>query len=175
MADKSQTKTGSRRPDGTIRKEIKIRPGFTPVEESQKFTSKRVAEFKPVKGYVPGLSVIESDLSDKPRNSESKNMKRNEKKKEKNPLDALQNEISQHSENFSKIQIKHQKQNETFLLNDSDETTVLGKRLKALKKKLRQIDELSSKPKDYLLTEQLEKIKNRELVEKEIFDIEQKL
>ncbi|BGP19784.1 hypothetical protein JCM10213_006446 [Rhodosporidiobolus nylandii] len=48
----------SRRPDGTYRKEIKIRPGFTPQEDVVLYRSRGQAEaerHRAVKGSVPGL------------------------------------------------------------------------------------------------------------------------
>ncbi|CAH7684084.1 hypothetical protein BY996DRAFT_7132635 [Phakopsora pachyrhizi] len=78
----------SKRPDGTLRKEIKIRPGFTPSEDVSKFKSARQHDFesgKPPKGSVIGLirssetnaQAVLKGMSEAQR----KNLKRKEKRK----------------------------------------------------------------------------------------------
>ncbi|PLW24096.1 hypothetical protein PCASD_14287 [Puccinia coronata f. sp. avenae] len=78
----------SKRPDGTLRKEIKIRPGFTPQEDVSKFRSARQSEFeskKLPKGSVVGLirpqvAVAQSALRGM-SDAQRKNAKRKEKRK----------------------------------------------------------------------------------------------
>ncbi|KAH9452088.1 hypothetical protein Pst134EB_016048 [Puccinia striiformis f. sp. tritici] len=78
----------SKRPDGTLRKEIKIRPGFTPQEDVSKFRSARQSEFeskKLPKGSVVGLirpqvAVAQSALRGM-SDAQKKNAKRKEKRK----------------------------------------------------------------------------------------------
>ncbi|WAR57397.1 hypothetical protein PtB15_8B444 [Puccinia triticina] len=81
----------SKRPDGTIRKEIKIRPGFTPQEDVSKFRSARQAESesrKLPKGSVVGMirpevAVAQSALKGMTQ-AQKKNAKRKEKRKTEN-------------------------------------------------------------------------------------------
>ncbi|KAI0301827.1 hypothetical protein B0F90DRAFT_251629 [Multifurca ochricompacta] len=79
----------SRRADGSLRKERRIRPGFTPQEDVARFRSSRQqavdARTLP-KGHIPGwvpptASVPES--KDQQSKSAKKNEKRREKRKEK--------------------------------------------------------------------------------------------
>ena len=66
----------SRRPDGSLRKAIKIRPGFIPAEDQVKYTPlSRI----PVETCIVGSSVKEPEMS----KAALKNLKRNNKKKEK--------------------------------------------------------------------------------------------
>ncbi|KZT24466.1 hypothetical protein NEOLEDRAFT_1048033, partial [Neolentinus lepideus HHB14362 ss-1] len=47
----------SRRPDGSLRKEIKIRPGFTPQEDVKRFRGTKQAQMDTnqlPKGHIPG-------------------------------------------------------------------------------------------------------------------------
>ncbi|EFP87888.2 uncharacterized protein PGTG_14603 [Puccinia graminis f. sp. tritici CRL 75-36-700-3] len=81
----------SKRPDGTLRKEIKIRPGFTPQEDVSKFRSARQSDFeakKLPKGSVVGLvrpevAVAQSALKGMSQ-AQKKNAKRKEKRKAEN-------------------------------------------------------------------------------------------
>ncbi|GAA6040419.1 hypothetical protein JCM8097_004537 [Rhodosporidiobolus ruineniae] len=78
----------SRRPDGSIRKEIKIRPGFTPVEDVLRYRTRGAIEAeqrRAVKGAVPGLTPpaataqVQAALSGMSR-AQKKNAKRKEKR-----------------------------------------------------------------------------------------------
>ncbi|GBE79285.1 hypothetical protein BKA93DRAFT_772199 [Sparassis latifolia] len=83
----------SRRPDGSVRKQIKIRPGFTPQEDVRRFRGTRQAQMEAnvlPKGHVigwtpppsapkPGAAAAGTALS----KSAKKNEKRKEKRKEK--------------------------------------------------------------------------------------------
>lgn len=67
----------SQRPDGTLRKEVKVRPGYTAPDEASKYTVERAARFKAPSG-IPGMAVR---LDAPTAETKSKNQKRNEKKK----------------------------------------------------------------------------------------------
>ncbi|GAA6064152.1 hypothetical protein JCM10212_000225 [Sporobolomyces blumeae] len=57
-ADGQRVIASSRRPDGTYRKEIKVRPGYTPQEDVALFRTSKQAELdhhRATKGSVPGL------------------------------------------------------------------------------------------------------------------------
>ncbi|KAH9951760.1 hypothetical protein B0H21DRAFT_189960 [Amylocystis lapponica] len=75
----------SRRPDGSVRKQIKIRPGFTPQEDVRRFRSTRQAEMDAralPKGHVVGWAPP-SAAAPALKGPLSKNAKKHEKKKEK--------------------------------------------------------------------------------------------
>lgn len=79
----------SRRADGSVRKQLKIRPGFTPQEDVQRFRGTKQAQMDAnalpkghILGWVPPSS---STTSNKPL---SKSAKKNAKRKEKRAQDA---------------------------------------------------------------------------------------
>ncbi|ESK97637.1 rna binding protein [Moniliophthora roreri MCA 2997] len=78
----------SKRPDGSVRKEIKIRPGFTPQEDVKRFRGTRQAQMDAnalPKGHIVGwVPPTASEGSNKPLSkSAKKNAKRKEKRDEK--------------------------------------------------------------------------------------------
>lgn len=98
-------------------------------------------------------------------------------KKEKNvkqqPVASAIKKASDHLEklNISGSNISSQHQDANSLKNDQPLDS--SKRLKALRKKLREIDDMSSKPNDGLTPEQLEKIARRPDIEAEILLLSQ--
>ncbi|EAU84726.1 hypothetical protein CC1G_00245 [Coprinopsis cinerea okayama7 len=75
----------SRRPDGSVRKQLKIRPGFTPQEDVQRFRGTRQAQAdanKLPKGHIIGWAppTASETSTSKPM---SKGAKKNAKRKEK--------------------------------------------------------------------------------------------
>ncbi|KAF7355253.1 hypothetical protein MSAN_01441300 [Mycena sanguinolenta] len=80
----------SRRPDGTIRKQIKIRPGFTPQEDVRRFRGTKQAQQDAnalpkghIIGWAPPPTSPASGSGTKPMSkSAKKNAKRRENKKE---------------------------------------------------------------------------------------------
>ncbi|KAJ6614314.1 hypothetical protein B0H10DRAFT_1692365, partial [Mycena sp. CBHHK59/15] len=88
----------SRRPDGTVRKQIKIRPGFTPQEDVRRFRGTKQAQLDAnalPKGHIigwtpPPSSSQASGSAAKPMSkSAKKNAKRREKKDDKKDSDAV--------------------------------------------------------------------------------------
>ncbi|PBK72637.1 hypothetical protein ARMSODRAFT_908455 [Armillaria solidipes] len=81
----------SRRPDGTLRKQKKIRPGFTPQEDVRRFRGTKQAQMDAnvlpkghIVGWAPPPSTSNSGAGDKPLSkSAKKNAKRKEKREEK--------------------------------------------------------------------------------------------
>ncbi|KAF8528850.1 hypothetical protein BU17DRAFT_21128, partial [Hysterangium stoloniferum] len=78
----------SRRKDGSVRKEIRIRPGFTPQEDLTRFRGSRQTQMDRValpKGHILGWVAPSGDNKPKPagESSTSKSAKKNEKRKEK--------------------------------------------------------------------------------------------
>ncbi|KAI0637790.1 hypothetical protein C8Q77DRAFT_1153506 [Trametes polyzona] len=77
----------SRRPDGTVRKQIKIRPGFTPQEDVRRFRGTRQAQMDATalpKGHIIGwVPPSQTTTVPAPKAGLSKAQKKNEKRKEK--------------------------------------------------------------------------------------------
>ncbi|EPT03570.1 hypothetical protein FOMPIDRAFT_1141690 [Fomitopsis schrenkii] len=81
----------SRRPDGSVRKQIKIRPGFTPQEDVRRFRGTRQQQAEATalpKGHIIGWAPPPTSTAPKPgaaasAAAQSKAAKKNEKRKEK--------------------------------------------------------------------------------------------
>ncbi|GAA5887609.1 hypothetical protein JCM16303_001446 [Sporobolomyces ruberrimus] len=88
-ADGQRIIAATRRPDGTFRQEIKIRPGYTPQEDVSLFRSTKQVEMdqhRARKGTVPGLkpnAMVQDALRGATTTSGSKSAKKNAKRKEK--------------------------------------------------------------------------------------------
>ncbi|GJE84678.1 Mago-bind domain-containing protein [Phanerochaete sordida] len=84
----------SRRPDGTVRKEIKIRPGFTPQEDVSRFRGSRQQQMDRntlPKGHIIGWappSAAAPAVAKPLSKSAKKNAKRKEKRDEKKADDS---------------------------------------------------------------------------------------
>ncbi|GAA5969309.1 hypothetical protein JCM21900_004583 [Sporobolomyces salmonicolor] len=91
-ADGDRVVAASRRPDGTFRKPLKIRPGFTPQEDVSLFRPQRQLEadaHRAAKGAVPGLKphpMLQAALSGIAA-GQSKAQRKNAKRKEKRDED----------------------------------------------------------------------------------------
>ncbi|KAG7097033.1 hypothetical protein E1B28_004426 [Marasmius oreades] len=79
----------SKRPDGSVRKQIKIRPGFTPQEDVKRFRGTKQTQMDVnalpkghIVGWVPSPNK-ESEANKPMSKSAKKNAKRREKKEEK--------------------------------------------------------------------------------------------
>ncbi|KAF8076312.1 hypothetical protein FPV67DRAFT_1664593 [Lyophyllum atratum] len=89
----------SKRPDGSVRKQIKIRPGFTPQEDVRKFRGTRQAQMDAtalpkghIIGWAPPTQSTATSASAKPMSkSAKKNAKRREKKGDEKKQDVPDN------------------------------------------------------------------------------------
>ncbi|KAF9482464.1 hypothetical protein BDN70DRAFT_875016 [Pholiota conissans] len=88
----------SRRPDGTVRKQIKIRPGFTPQEDVRRFRGTKQAQMDSSalpKGHIIGWAPPPKSTAP-PAGSEgkalSKSAKKNAKRKEKREKEKVEAE-----------------------------------------------------------------------------------
>ncbi|KAL4556080.1 hypothetical protein LXL04_038720 [Taraxacum kok-saghyz] len=160
----------TRRPDGTLRKPIRIRAGYVPQDEVAVYKSKG-SQLKE-ETVPPGYDPVE-DVVNKPK---SKSAKRNERKKEKRlqstASDESKNEVSSIGDEeqalgsqMNKITISGNPSvaapppsNSTDCLATEDHVPDIDKRIRALKKKIRLTEALQQKTEHDLKPEQMEKV-----------------
>lgn len=153
----------STRADGTKRKEIRIRPGYQPPEDVQKYKNRSAEAWKNRgSGGVPGAEAVASNNAQQAGSAASnKNAKRREAKKKAKAEEDAANE----GKNTTSTETKDapNAEHETVVDPEAEKE----KKARNLKKKLRQARELSEKKEkgESLLPEQFAKvIKINELI-----------
>lgn len=128
----------SRRADGSVRKELKIRPGFTPQEDIGRFKTSRQIQREQnalpkghIVGWVPPESGAGASTSEGPKNPDkpSKSAKKSQKKKEKKEKDKLDLIAASWEEDVP----KPAKTKKTEEPKDDDKDDELNTKLDALK------------------------------------------
>ena len=167
------------RPDGTKRKEIRIRPGYRPPEDVEVYKNRTAEAWKTRgSGGVPGAAGFDSDTSIGDVKAASKNAKRREARKKAKAaggdeeIEDVQTNGSSKAAKSAKEAIKDDAQaTEPDGVNIQESVpsseAVKEKQARNLKKKLRQARELREKKDkgENLLPEQFEKvIKINELI-----------
>jgi partner of Y14 and mago len=148
-ADGTRLIPSSVRPDGTLRKEIKVRPGYRPPEDVEVYKNRTAEAWKNRgKGGVPGAETVDGDKSTgegKGKDGPSKNAKRREARKRAA------------AEGKGEDGKKEAKEEEEEAVDPEVEKQ---KEAKKLAKKLRQARELKDKKEQgtALLPEQFEKV-----------------
>ncbi|KAH8917204.1 hypothetical protein BT69DRAFT_1257438 [Atractiella rhizophila] len=160
----------SRRPDGTYRKELKIRPGFMATEDVAKFRSARQQDIdarQNAKGRVPGMvpgaggtTKVQVTLEGSAKKNQKRKEKRKEKKDEEDVPDAWDEEETETKKTEEKPAVDVTKEDKTESGDKEETKDDIEKRLKAIRKKLRQASQLkdSQNSGTQLLPEQQAKV-----------------
>ncbi|KAK3848063.1 MAG: hypothetical protein J3R72DRAFT_429773 [Linnemannia gamsii] len=157
----------TRRPDGTFRKERKIRPGYTPPEDVAKYTNRVIESARPIAPSTPSPSAAAAADNTPKSKSQLKNDKRKAKRKE----DAVVAELAGYptvsltpkTTPIAPATATTVDSNAATESTDNSTTTGLvdpEKKLRALNKKLRQVEQLKERQAkgETMLPEQIEKI-----------------
>lgn len=168
-SDKDSWIPATQRPDGTWRKARRVKEGYVPQDEVEKYESKGKKWVNSGPQLPPGLHVEEQKLS--------KNQKKHKKNKKKDTEQSSVDSVTKKVEDVSLSLSQTKSVASNLYTSNPDE--VKQKKLKNLKKKIRQIEELQNKIDSGEITKpeanQLEKLARRNEIEEEIKDLEKEL
>jgi len=154
-ADGQRRVAASVRADGSVRKEIKIRPGYKPPEDVEAYKNRTAEAFRNRgKGGVPGAETVDSEDTKDGSPASNKNAKRREARKR---AKEKEKEEASKAENATEGDTKPENAEED---KPADLETEKAKEAKKLAKKLRQARELKERKDkgDALLPEQFQKV-----------------
>lgn len=157
----------SRRPDGTWRKARRVKEGYVPPDEVAKYESKGKQWVDSIPKLPPGVHEEESKQL-------SKNQKKRKSKK-KDGNDSQRCEVEEVTEKMQTAKVSNAATAAGTVYTSNPDDLKL-KRVKNLRKKIRQIQDLQAKIDSGELVNpeatQLEKLSRREEVEKELEELE---
>ncbi|KAJ3150114.1 hypothetical protein HDU86_006738 [Geranomyces michiganensis] len=172
----------SRRPDGTVRKERKVRPGFVPQEDAARYSNAKIEATKVPAGYVPGLqqstsiagggsggAIHQSAVDPAVSKAAKKNAKRKAKKVEEGLGIGARVTATDSSTSKPAASIPAAAPSTSIPSAAAD----AEKKLKALRKKLRQITDIETK--ESLNDDQRQKIASKPQLEAEVAELEKAL
>ena len=153
----------SRRPDGTWRKARRVKEGYVPPDEVAKYESKGKQWVDSIPKLPPGV-----------HEEQSKQLSKNQKKRKNKKKDGNDSQTCEVVEVTEKMQSAKVTAGGTVYTSNPDDLKV--KRVKNLRKKLRQIQDLQAKIDSGELVNpeatQVEKLSRREEIEKELEELE---
>jgi len=155
---------GTRRPDGTWRKERRVRAGYVPQEEQKVFETK-ASRFNANKPKLPpGMAPEEAENSTTKKGTGKSRRRKKKAASGVSEIELMEDEIE--SENFE--------MDKGIICEKQEVPEDPMKRLKNLQKKVRSIEELKEKVKAGLCAtpEQMEKISRLQLIQEEISKLE---
>ncbi|EGS19021.1 uncharacterized protein CTHT_0056420 [Thermochaetoides thermophila DSM 1495] len=156
------------RADGSIRKEIRVRDGYIPPEDVAIYKNKRAEDFRNRgRGLPPGAEGLKDEVT-KPAQSAAanKNAKRREARR-KAKAAAEDGKVAEHNEQSETAAVPSEKTKSEEPPKQPDPEAEKEKKVRSLKKKLKQARELQVKKENgqALLPEQIAKvIKINELI-----------
>ena len=178
----------SRRPDGTWRKERKVKAGYVPPDEAPKYESKGKQWANSIPKLPPGMEEVSEGQDSKQKLT--KNKKKNERRKQKKKENASTTDhisdptrVSCVEDGVKNIEISGPEKVTSINEPSSTGSLVAGptkdeqtKKIKLLKKKLRQIEDLENKLSGgeikELTKEQKEKVAKKKQFSDELEDLE---
>ncbi|KAI8820264.1 partner of Y14 and mago [Fimicolochytrium jonesii] len=183
-ADGDRVIPASRRPDGSVRKERKVREGYVPQEDVNRYTNAKVEATRVPAGYVAGLGVPSSAAAGANPGADSSLSKSARKNAKRRAKKSGGEDGEEKEEPLPPTPANPAAKSAPTPISTSQPTAPAPaadteKRIKNLRKKLRQIQDLETKvaggdPAD-LNAEQKEKLASKKGVQEEIAGLEKQL